>query len=466
MRRSVPGPRRGVRMTRILRLIVWSIAAVAAGPALADQAPTFDTGQIPDPVILLPDGPAQGSLFLFSSEDGWNSEDDALAARLQAEGAAVVGIDLPGYLESLDAEGKDCVYLVSDFESLGHQLERATGSTTFHTPIVAGSGQGGALAINILAQTPFDTLGGAIAADPSDGVPLDTQFCSPQPRVAGTDGWVYALPAGNQPAPLTVVLTQGATAESMGRVASLSAAGVTFGVDAADDASSPTFADAVAAALARAAGTGNAAAVVELGTTPTLGVMAIVLSGDGGWRDLDRQVAGVLQSKGIPTVGLDTLRWFWSGRTPEETGAELARLVDLYTDKWKVSKVMLVGYSFGADVLPAGYLAMPAEARAKVAQVSLLGVATTGDWQITVSGWLGKTSSTARPTGPALAQLPPALVQCIHGAEEDDSACPGLEGTGVEIITTKGGHHFDGNYQALAQQIIDGFERRAKAATP
>lgn len=440
--------------------VLAALLACLAGPAVADDAPTFDTGQIPDPVIALPEGPAQGSVMLFSSEDGWNSEDDALAARLQAEGAAVVGIDLPSYLAALDGQGKDCVYLVADFESLGHQLERATGATSFHAPIVAGVGQGGALAVNILAQTPFDTLGAAIAADPSDGVPLDSEFCTKQPRAEGTDGWNYALPAGNQPAPLTVVLTSGATAESAGRVADLSAAGVTFQLDAADGSGAPTFGDAVAAAVARNAGTSDAPAVVELGTTPTMGAMAIVLSGDGGWRDLDKQIAGILQTKGIPTVGLDTLRWFWSPRTPQETGAELARLVDLYTDKWKVPKVILVGYSFGADVLPASYLAMPAEAKAKVAEISLLGLATMGDWQITVSGWLGKASSTAEPTGPALAKLPPALVQCIHGAEEDDSACPSLAGTGVEIITTKGGHHFDGNYEALAQKIIDGFERR------
>ena len=416
---------------RVTLAVMAAVIAALAGPALGDEAPTFDTGQIPDPVILLPDGPAQGSVMLFSSEDGWTSEDDALAARLQAEGAAVVGIDLPSYLAALDAEGSDCVYLVADYESLGHQLERATGARAFHAPIVAGTGRGGALAINILAQTPFDTLGGAIAGDPSDGVPLDTQFCTKAPRRQGSDGWSYALPAGNQPAPLTVVLSQGATAESAGRVADLSDARVAFQVDAADGSASPTFGDAVAAAVARNAGTSDAPAVVELGTTPTKGVMAIMLSGDGGWRDLDKQIAGILQSKGVPTVGLDTLRWFWSPRTPQETGAELARLIDLYTEKWKVQKVILAGYSFGADVLPASYLALPPEAKAKVAEISLLGLATMGDWQITVSGWLGTASSTAQPTAPALAQLPAALVQCIRGEEEDDSACPSLAGTGA-----------------------------------
>ncbi len=452
-------------MTRAAASLAAALCLMA-GAATAQTAPpaqTFDTGQIPDPVILLPDGPALGSVMLFSSEDGWTSEDDALAARLQAEGAAVVGIDLPSYLAALDAEGQDCVYTVADFESLGHQLERATGARTFHAPIVAGSGQGGALAIDVLAQTPADTLGAAVAADPADGVPLATTLCTDAKRSQGSDGANYALPAGRQPAPLTVVLGEGATAENAARAEALAAGGVSFELKAADESGAPVFGDVLAAALARNAGTGEAGAVVELAAKPTQGAMAIVLSGDGGWRDLDKQVAGILQSEGVPTVGLDSLRWFWSTRTPAETGAELARLVDLYTDRWNVAKVILVGYSFGADVLPDAYLAMPPEARAKVAQISLLGFATEADWQITVSGWLGKASATAKPTAPALAQIPPSLLQCFSGEEEDDTACPTLQGTAAEIIRTKGGHHFDGNYPGLAQHILDGLTRRREA---
>lgn len=443
--------------------LAFCLASGFASPSAADARPAFDTGQIPDPVILLPEGPAQGSVMLFSSGDGWDGGDAAIAARLRSEGAAVVGIDLPRYLAALDREGKDCVYLVADFESLGHQLERATGSTDFHAPIVAGSGQGGALAIDILAQTPADTLGGVVAEDPSDGVQLSTRLCTDQPRSERAGGSVYALPPGGQPAPLTLVLSGSATAENARRLGELSAAGVSLRVAAADGSLSPVYGDAVSGAVRHAAGGDGNAAVVELPTAPRFGTMAIVLSGDGGWRDLDRQIAGILQSNGVPTIGLDSLRWFWSSRTPQQTAAELARLIAVYTAKWGVPNVVLVGYSFGANVLPDAYLAMPPEARARVAQVSLLGIADMADWRITVSGWLGGASPSATPTGPALAKLPPELVQCVHGEAETDSACPSLQGTGVEIVTTKGGHHFDGNYQALAQRILDGFRRREAA---
>ena len=123
-----------------MRYVLIAAALFAAGMARAGD---FDTGQIPKPVILTPSGPADATVILFSSETGWSDGDAATARRLQAAGAAVVGIDLPGYLAALDAEGKDCVYLVSDFERLSHAIERSTGASTFHAPLIAGSGEGG-----------------------------------------------------------------------------------------------------------------------------------------------------------------------------------------------------------------------------------------------------------------------------------------------------------------------------------
>ena len=46
--------------------------------------------------------------------------------------------------------------------------------------------------------------------------------------------------------------------------------------------------------------------------------LAVVLSGDGGWAGVDREVAKVLagQRGVLVDVGLDTLEYFWNARTP------------------------------------------------------------------------------------------------------------------------------------------------------
>ncbi len=344
-------------------------------------------------MVLLPDGPARDAIMLFSSEAGWSASDAATATRLQKAGAAVVGIDLPAYLAALDARGQapgqDCVYLVADFEQLGHALERASGATSFHAPKVAGTGQGGALALDVLAQTPADTLGGAFAVDPAAAVPLKTAFCTRAARTEGPSGSSYALAAGAPPAPLTVVLSADAPPASRARVDALNAAGVVLNLRHTTTPADQALSDALVASVPAAGDSGDAPAIVELPAKPAHGAMAIMISGDGGWRDIDKQVAGALQAEGVPVVGLDALRWFWSARTPQETATEIAHLIDVYSERWGVGKVVLAGYSFGADVLPEAYLALPPEAQDRVAQISLLAPSKQADWQITVSGWLG-----------------------------------------------------------------------------
>jgi type IV secretory pathway VirJ component len=115
--------------------------------------------------------------------------------------------------------------------------------------------------------------------------------------------------------------------------------------------------------------------------------------------------------------------------------------------------VGLVGYSFGAG--------LPDDVRAAVVEVSPLGLEPRAPFEIAVSGWLGGVPADAPPVLPELARLDLSRVQCFYGEEEELTLCtdPALEG--AEIIRTTGGHHFDGDYEALARRILEGAERRA-----
>ena len=56
--------------------------------------------------------------------------------------------------------------------------------------------------------------------------------------------------------------------------------------------------------------------LIELPAEPRGPLLAIVLSGDGGWRDLDKTIAETLQSDGVSVVGWDCLSYFWSRKSP------------------------------------------------------------------------------------------------------------------------------------------------------
>ena len=206
---------------------------------------------------------------------------------------------------------------------------------------------------------------------------------------------------------------------------------------------------------------GNALAipVVEVPAGQTTDTVTLFLSGDGGWRDLDRDVAGEMAKLGYPVVGIDTLRYYWQHKTPEQSAADLSELMHHYRQKWGTKRFVLTGYSFGADVLPAIYNRLPAEDQQRIDAVVLLAFARSGSFEIEVEGWLGKEGQEA-PTGPEMAKLPAAKVVCVYGVEEtDESGCTDKTAVG-ERLKLPGGHHFDENYPALAKRLIDEIETR------
>jgi type IV secretory pathway VirJ component len=450
-------------MTSILKALTMVLALSTASVALAQDTPPLDTGMIPAPLTLLPDDPPKALVVLLSDKGGWQDADQQQAERLQTNGAIVVGIDTPKYLAALAKDTGDCIYTVSDIEALGHQLQRKAGNAAFLPPIIAGRGQGGALALAILAQTPKATIGQTLALDPEAGIPVTKQFCTPAQKTLTGDRMVYGLTDGDLPEPATVLFSPAAPVDGRDHVASLVATHPDIDQRDVKGDVNDAYSDAIDELIAQgnATDTPLGLPLTILETTPTRDTMAVIYSGDGGWRDIDSQVAANLQTAGIPVVGVDSLRYFWSERTPEETSNDLATIMRTYQKRWKVRHVMLVGYSFGADVLPAAYNGLSDKLKARVPQVSLLALSHQVDYEISVSGWLG--ASGGKGAGDPLddiKRIDPSRVQCFYGADEEDDACRDLVGTPVQTVELEGGHHFDGDYPALAGKIIDGLTKR------
>src|SRR2546428_11095953 len=87
----------------------------------------------------------------------------------------------------------------------------------------------------------------------------------------------------------------------------------------------------------------------------------VFVSGDGGWAAIDKSISKVLADSGMPVVGLNALQYFWTKRTPDSASRDLQWIVENYLASWKKGRVMLVGYSRGADVLPAMISRLPAD---------------------------------------------------------------------------------------------------------
>jgi len=190
-------------------------------------------------------------------------------------------------------------------------------------------------------------------------------------------------------------------------------------------------------------------------TAPDTGTLAIMLSGDGGWAVLDRGIAAAFASRGISTVGWDSLTYYWRARTPGEASADLARVIRHYLKTWGAQRVLLVGYSFGAEVLPFLVAGLPPDLHRRVALVALWAPGQTAVFELRLTDWLrARRDREAVPLLPAVESIGWVKRLCIYGAKEADSGCPGMTGAGVRVRRVPGGHHFDEDYSGLAGLII------------
>ena len=203
----------------------------------------------------------------------------------------------------------------------------------------------------------------------------------------------------------------------------------------------------------------NPLPVVEVPAKNPNETVTLFYSGDGGWRDLDRDVAGQMAGLGYPVVGVDTLRYFWSSKTPEKAASDLADTMKYYRKAWGAKAFVLAGYSFGADILPAIYNRLSEPDRENVALLVLLALGKTADFEIHVSGWMGKNSGEF-PILPDLSRIQGNKILCIIGQEEKaDSVCDALSIPGVKLIELPGGHHFDQDYPKLAKRISETYRQ-------
>jgi type IV secretory pathway VirJ component len=89
--------------------------------------------------------------------------------------------------------------------------------------------------------------------------------------------------------------------------------------------------------------------LVELRATGTpVGSLAVMLSGDGGWASIDRDIGGALAARGVDVVGLNSLRYFWTRRTPDSATADLDRVLRHYLAAWGAERVLLLGFTRAA----------------------------------------------------------------------------------------------------------------------
>jgi type IV secretory pathway VirJ component len=424
--------------------------------------------------------PKQVVLFV-SGEGGWSPGVVDMAREWVKADAWILGIDFRVYSKSMGAAHGVCAYSAADFEGLSHFAQKKLGLKNYQVPMLIGYSSGATLVYGVLAQAPQGTFSGAISLGFCPDLGIAKPLCNGDglrsERRSGGQVGTHLLPTSHLQVPWIAmqdlqdrICSPDSTRKFLQQVPGGEMIALPKGVHGFSVPKHwlPEFRRAFDKIAASGPKTDSAStAVFQLPDLPLVEVpattsdqtgegkttFAILITGDGGWAGIDRDLAHTLAQRGIGVIGWNSLKYLWKRKKEADAAADLEKVIRHYLTAWKKEQVLLLGYSLGADILPAMAARLPKDVLASVAGIALLGVETNYDMEFHVTEWIpGKAEGL--PILPEVKKLQGKRIVCLYGKTEKGSLCPTLDPTLARIVAFSGGHHFGGDYQALADSIL------------
>jgi Type IV secretory pathway, VirJ component len=334
-------------------------------------------------------------------------------------------------------------------------VQRKMNLSDFLFPVLLGYAEGGTLVFVAEAEAPTNFLG-AVSLGFCPTLPISGPLCP---------GWGFHGKPGNDGKSETILPTldlrypwvvlegTGATSCQPEAFVKRVPRGIYVEADAKNATSQVNFQvnQLLQTIHAPAANTGLAdLPIFELNGNGSGDSILILISGDGGWVSLDREIGNYLFGKGVSVIGFDSLRYFWKGKTPQEAARDIKRIMAYYLQAWHKKKVILAGYSMGADVLPFIVKRMHPRDLKEVSAVALIGPSSKADFQ-TGPLMADEEPGKAKQIFPALRNLTDLRLVCIGGSlERPPSLCERLQedkkmSKEIEIQFLPSGHMFQMN---------------------
>jgi type IV secretory pathway VirJ component len=184
----------------------------------------------------------------------------------------------------------------------------------------------------------------------------------------------------------------------------------------------------------------------------------IYLTGDGGWNSFSQELTDELAKNGYSIIALDTRKYFWNQKTPDQFAKDLKVILTVYFKAWNKDSFSIVGYSFGADVgafLPAH---LSADLSGRLKSMVLLSPGLSTGYVVKLKNMLnfGSADKEKYKIYPELLkQVVP--IWCIFGSDEESDLYKVINETDrLHKLTVPGAHRYDDNIVVLIRAILKG----------
>jgi type IV secretory pathway VirJ component len=418
-------------------------------------------------------------VILISGDGGWKFGVVGFAETFSDKNNLVIGVDILKYYKDLRQRTDSCYNVAADFVQLATGIEKKYNFPDYKPPVIMGYSSGATLVYAVLSQARPETFIGGISLGFCADIELPKMLCQINGLTETVDvpGKKYFLqPDPNLGNPWIVLHGK------IDKVCNYS--DVVDFVNKTRDAElvtlpnvghgfskwpnfMPQWKDALNRLIAKYekiqpvednfSQAKNLPVVITNSKIQNKDAAVVLLiSGDGGWYGFEQSIADHLAAYGFPTVGLDSKKYFWKRRSPEETAGDMSGILNYYGKEWGIDRFVIIGYSLGAELVPFIVNRFPEQMRSKIVSTVLLSPASTTDFEIHISNMLGigNRQNTYNVTEEII-KMQSIHTLCIFGENEKTTIQGLLKGTSVKIRLVPGDHHYKFNLPLIIQTMKD-----------
>lgn len=453
--------------------------------ANASENDIINYGPFGDITIYKPIGTPKTFVLFISGDGGWNQGVVDMAKNIANQGAMVAGVNILTYYKNIKKENLKCYYPAGDFENLSLEIQKRYKFPDYLKPILVGYSSGATLVYGALAQAPTNTFKGVIALGFCPDIELDRPLCNGlalTTKVLKPGKSFYLNPSQKLTAPFIVLqgtndldcpyadavkymkevnTEQLITLPKVGHGFSVTKNWLPQFITAYKQIQdTPIYREeknienkSKQSQNFQPYQTNLPLSIIHSDTKENL-PLAFMISGDGGWTSFDQKLGEEFSKVGIPVIGLDAQDYFWNIKTPQKSALDISNVVNHYLKQWNKKSFILIGYSFGASVVPFIANSIPIELKDKLKGVYSLSPDETADFEIHLLDMMNMNSIEKYNVISEINKIKSLNPVCFFGNEESESIREKFKTSDLKVIILKGDHHFDNNFNSIAENIL------------
>lgn len=183
--------------------------------------------------------------------------------------------------------------------------------------------------------------------------------------------------------------------------------------------------------------------------------LILYITGDGGLNTFNKSLIHAFEEKQYGVVTLNSRKYFWNQKNPEIFAKDIEQIALQYMKVWDKSSLIIIGYSFGADVAAFLPNRISKILLSKIKTMVLLSPSSSTDFVIHVTDLMATSDNAGRKykiESAITSSSVPTFV--LFGKEESLLLKNKLkDGSNVTVFDLPGNHQYQQNYSLLVQKM-------------